>query len=296
MTRPTAGPPTGPIQVPTSAQWTATSPWVIDAPAQQADLDERGTGETTFTVTNFGPAQNRVMFEIVPGDGASENWFAVPEQQRLVSAAGSVSYRVLIRVPPGTAPGSYEFTGRAYSADGPPEETSTTSNRVRLEVKGGAKRTRKLNPLVLVAIAVLVLVVLGVTAFFLFRGGDVEGGEVVLANQSLAVPLNNAADLDTAEIVRAGGTIQLRVVGADQFLLPFGGTKMANLGVVDDPSFESCAEAPVLDVVIPLRTLTPGAVLCVETPQQRMAVVTVVQVPGRQLEIQYDLFRHKSAG
>ena len=280
-------------------QWaTATSPWVIDAPAQEAQLDERGTGETTFTVTNFGPAQNRVVFEIVPGDGAAEDWFAVPEQQRLVSAAGSVSYRVLIRVPPGTAPGSYDFSGRAYSADGPPEETSTTSNRVKLTVKGTAKPARKLNPLLLVALGVVVLLVLGVIAFFVFRGGgDAAGGEVVLSDQSLVVPLNNSADLDAATVVRVGGSIQFRLVAAnEQFILPAGGSKLANLGVVADPTFESCAEAPVLDVAIPTRAIVAGTVLCVETPQQRMAVVTVTQPPGRQLNLDFDLFRHKSAG
>lgn len=289
---------TKPTQAPSSAQWAApTSPWVIDTPAQQAGIDERGAGETTFTVTNFGPAQNRVVFEIVPGDGASESWFAVPEQQRLVSAAGSVSYQVLIRVPPGTAPGAYEFSGRAYSADGPPEETSATSNRVRLEVKAAAKPARKIKPLLLVAIAAVVVLVLGVTAFFLFRGGgDAEGGETVLADQSALVGINGIFDLDTATLGQAG-SVQFRSFGGvDQLLVPLAGTRIANLGAGVDASFESCAGAPVLDVAIPGRAMPPGTVLCIETAQQRMAVVTVNQVALRQINFQYDLFRHKSAG
>lgn len=276
-------------------QRTTTSPWVIDSPAQQVELDEKGVGETTFTVTNFGPSQNRVMFEIVPGDGASEQWFAVPEPQRLVSAAGSVIYQVKIRVPQETAAGSYEFSGRAYSADGPPEENSSTSNRVKMDVKGAAKPKRKLNPLLLVAAAAVVLLVLGVTAFFLFRGGgDDEGGEIVLANQTLVVPQNGSVDLDTGTIVRVGGSMQFRALNAnEQFIQPLGGAKIA---VVTDASFEACAAAPVLDVLISTRALVAGTAVCVETPQQRMAVITVSQPVGRQLNMQYDLFRHKSAG
>ena len=288
---------TRPMQAPGSSQFSTTSPWVIDAPAQQADLDERGSGETTFTVTNFGPAQNRVMFEIVPGEGASETWFAVPEQQRLVSAAGSVTYQVLIRVPPGTAPGDYGFSGRAYSADGPPEETSATSNRVKLPVKAAAKTKRKLNPLLLAGVAAVVVLALAVTAFFIFRGGDDAAGDVILADRALSIPVNSSADLDTGTVVGVNGTIQIRAVNLnEQFVVAQPGAKIANVGVVANPSFETCAEAPVAEVAIPSRTILAGTVLCVETRQQRMAVVTVVTPPGRQTDIQYDLFRHTSAG
>jgi hypothetical protein len=83
----------------------------------------------------------------------------------------------------------------------------------------------------------------------------------------------------------------------EQLLVPVGGTKLAVLGVAGSADFESCAQAPVADVAFPLRALPPGSVLCVETPLQRMAVVTVTPVAGgRQLDLDYDLFRHKSAG
>jgi len=273
----------------------------VESPTPQTELDEKRRGEITFTVTNHGAAQDRVVFVVEPGDGAAKEWFTVTNPQQLVSANGSVSYQVQVRVPPDVAAGEYECIGRAYSADRSPEDNSATSNRIKFQVKGVAAAPKfKIEPWMWIVAGAVVLVLLVVVGLLVFGGGDEvdPAEEVVLDNKTLTIPPNRFADLDSGTIVNAGGTIQFRVAGAPEPIIqPIGAVKMAERGVVANPNYRTCADADLRTVFIPIRVLlTPGTVLCVETPQQRMAVITVGQPVANQFNFQYDLFRHKSAG
>jgi hypothetical protein len=144
-----------------------TTEWVVTAAAERYELTPQNTGEVTFTVTNPGPAQDRVVFEVVADERAGRAWFAVDEPQRPVPGGGSVSYLVKTAVPGGTAPGTYWMQGRAYSASTPPEETSRLSGRVTFEVRPVAKPSRPWWPYA--AAAALVVVVLAVVGWLVLR-------------------------------------------------------------------------------------------------------------------------------
>jgi hypothetical protein len=120
-----------------------TTEWVITAPAERVKLSGANQGETSFTVTNPGTAPDRVVFELVAGDGATDRWFAVEEPQRVVAGGASVSYLVKIVVPAGIPAGEYWLQARAYSADTAPEEGSRLSGRVAFDVAQSAKPKRR---------------------------------------------------------------------------------------------------------------------------------------------------------
>jgi hypothetical protein len=165
-----------------------TTEWVITAPAERVELNANNQGEVMFTVSNPGTAQDRVVFELVPGDGASADWFPpIEEPQRLVPGGGSVSYLVKLAVPAGTAVGTYSLQGRAYSADTAPEEGSRVSGRIAFEVKPTlAPRKRPWWPYAVAA--GLVVVVLAVVGYLVFGSG---GGTPTA--QPSASPLKSAS-------------------------------------------------------------------------------------------------------
>ncbi len=155
-----------------------TTEWVVAAGAERLTLATSGTteapgpsiGELTFTVTNPGPVEDRVVFEIVPGDGAKRPWFTVDEPQRLVPAGQSVTFLIKVSVPAGEPAGPFWVQGRVYSADTAPEESSRVSGRVTGEI--AATKIKKSKPWWLLAVAALVLIVLGVVGFLILRPGN----------------------------------------------------------------------------------------------------------------------------
>ncbi len=147
-----------------------TTEWIIAGATERVDLRD-GKGEITFLVTNPGTAQDRVVFEVVAGDGADPSWLRPPEEaQILVAEGGSASFLVKIVVPAGAAAGGYWLQGRAYSADTAPEEGSRLSGRVAFEVKPSVKPRKPWWPYALAAGLILVVVVVGILVF----GGDDE--------------------------------------------------------------------------------------------------------------------------
>ena len=73
--------------------------WVVTVATDQITLDDQRRGEAAFTVTNPGPAADRVVFDAVPDEGADGSWFSVAEPQRLVRGGASVSFVVKVVVP-----------------------------------------------------------------------------------------------------------------------------------------------------------------------------------------------------
>jgi hypothetical protein len=152
-----------------------TTEWVISEPTERVKLSG-GKGQAAFTVTNPNANPDRVVFEVVPGDGAEGSWFGPPESpQRLVSGRASTTFLVTIAVPAGAAAGSYWLQGRAYSADTPPEEGSRLSGRIAFDVKATAKAKKPWWPYAVAA--VLLVAVLGVIGFLVAGGDDGDGGE-----------------------------------------------------------------------------------------------------------------------
>ncbi len=144
--------------------------WVISSIAERVRLTGENRGETSFTVTNPGSAPDRVVFELVAGDGADVSWFSVEEPQRLVEPGASVSYLVKILVPAGAPAGAYSLQGRAYSADTAPEEGSRLSGRLAFDVAASAKPKKPWWPYALAA--GLAVVVLAVVGYLVFRPDD----------------------------------------------------------------------------------------------------------------------------
>lgn len=146
--------------------------WVVTTPSDHIELDQARQGQITFTVTNPTDRSDRVVFDVVPQEGAESSWFSVDEPQRRVPAAGSVSYVVKTAIPQQARPGSYSLQGRAYSADSAPEEDSVLSGRLAVEVKPQpAPPPRKKFPWWIVVVAALVVIVLIVVLVLVLGGG-----------------------------------------------------------------------------------------------------------------------------
>lgn len=145
--------------------------WVVTTAAERFTLNDARAGEITFTVTNPVRRADRVVFEIVPGEGADAAWFSVEEPQRLVRGGTSVSYLLKAAIPPEAPPGQYEVQARVYSADTAPEESSVLSSRVLLEVKAAPKPEKKKFPWWIVAVAGLVVLVLSLVIWLVTRPG-----------------------------------------------------------------------------------------------------------------------------
>lgn len=146
--------------------------WVITTPSDRVTLDEAQQGQVAFTVTNPTSRPDRVVFDIVPGDGADAAWFTVDEPQRRVAGNGSATYLVRAAVPATAPPGSYSVQGRAYSADSTPEEDSVLSSRLVLEVAAKAVPPPKKRPWWILVVAALVVVVAVTVGLVVGLGGS----------------------------------------------------------------------------------------------------------------------------
>jgi hypothetical protein len=148
------------------------SNWQISESGTSVPLTA-GEGEVTFTVTNGGPATDRVVLTVTPLDGAVEDWFTVRQPQRQVGPGASAVFDVAVAVPLGTATGTYALQGVAYSADSDPSESSVTSKRITLDVAPSVAPKRPTRWPYIVA-ALIVLLVILVIVFLVTRddGGD----------------------------------------------------------------------------------------------------------------------------
>lgn len=271
--------------------------WVITAAAERVELDAKYQGEITFTVTNPGSAQDRVVFELVLGDGAAATWFPpVEEPQRLIPGGGSVSYLVKIAVPPGSAVGTYSLQGRAYSADTAPEEGSRLSGRVAFEVRPSTKPPQKPWWPYAVA-AALVLVVLAVVGWLVFRSDEPDGSArpkpSPIRTGELQVPQTFLIDFDNGVVGGAqGADIFFRARTATNRNFEVEGTaKQRYLGVGGEADPAKCTGLGTAP--IPFLSLEPGGILCVQTSEGRIAVATVVSrvdpSPGR-IILRFELY------
>jgi hypothetical protein len=137
--------------------------WAVTTAAENIKLDSERKNSTQFTVSNPGRAADRAVFDILPGEGADDNWFRVDQPQRLVNGGDSVSYIVVTTVPANASAGAYSYQAMVYSANVPPEENSRLSPRITFDVAAPAPAKKK-TPWLLFGIIAAVLVVLVVGA------------------------------------------------------------------------------------------------------------------------------------
>jgi hypothetical protein len=151
---------------------TMSTKWVITSAADKIVLDDQRAGEIAFTVSNPSQRADRAVLEVVPGEGADPSWFATNDPQRMVPANGSVAYLVKVAVPAGVIPGQRSVQGRVYSSDVAPEEGSVLSGRILFDVAGAAAPAPKRRPWWILAVAALVLIVVGVVVWLLVPSGN----------------------------------------------------------------------------------------------------------------------------
>jgi hypothetical protein len=150
------------------------SAWQISESATSVTL-RAGKGNVTFTITNGGPAADRVVLTARGTDGADDAWFEIDRPQRSVEPAASVLIPVAIAPPAGTPIGSYGLQGIAYSADSDPSETSVTSKRVEVVVPDPLGSDDHDSRWPYIVAALVALLVIAVIVLIVVDGGD-DGG------------------------------------------------------------------------------------------------------------------------
>ena len=267
-----------------------TSPWTISAAAERVELDAAGKAEATFTVTNNGPVDQRMVFDVVTADNADRSWFTVAQPQVMAKHGGSFTFLVAIAVPAGTAAGPTWFAGRAYSAEAAPEETAVVSDRVVCEVLPSAvpppwwKRWWWV-----IVVAALALVTLGVVLFLLLSGDDPdEPGAappdqtatdlVVRRTAELNIQATNPVDFD--DIVQGAPSpasdIQFAASSSTgpRFIQPANGATLAKIPATDRPG-EQCARTALGSAQVGIDDWQVREVLCVRSGDGRLAVAVL---------------------
>lgn len=254
-----------------------TTSWSVSAATDRVDLDSTGRAEATFTVTNQSPTDQRLVFDVEPGETADRAWFDVVEPQVLVQHGGSATFLVRLVVPAGTPVGRCWFAGRAYSADHAPEETSVVSDRVAFEVRPSSRPVPWWRKWWWVfVVAALLMVAIAVVLAFVLRDDD---SLVLHRSGQLVVNMGGTADLD--EVLVGGASTEvdfdLRPGGGsgEWYITPANAAKMAQIGAAAEP-VTACATATLSEDGIPNFGLVADDVICVRTSEGRQSVVTVL--------------------
>jgi hypothetical protein len=262
-------------------------PWTIAPATERVELDAQGRAEVTFTVTNSGPVDQRLVLDVVPGENANRAWFTVSDPQRLVPFNGSVSYLASIAVPPGTPAGAYWVAGRVYSADSAPEETSVVSDRVTFEVKPTEAPVPWWRKWWWLIAAAALLIVALVVVLVVVLGGDDEppdggaaGGEAavpteVRTTKQIALAENNLLDLDNIVFGAAARAQDIQFdPQSDGLINPLNGARLAKIGPTDRLA-EDCTAAPVPGDPVRVSDWNVGEVLCVRTGSGRLSALVL---------------------
>lgn len=199
--------------------------WVVTTPSDHIEIDEAHQAETTFTVTNPTTKVDRVVFDVVAGDGADTSWFSIDQPQRRVPPSGSVSYLLKTAIPADAPAGTYAVQGRAYSADSAPEEDSVLSSRLVIQIAAKAKpAAKKRLPAwwIYVVIGLVVVVALVVVGIKVFGGAkDVTAPDVTheplnQAKTNLAVFGLNVGTIRYQEDASGGVVVSQSAVGGEK--------------------------------------------------------------------------------
>jgi YVTN family beta-propeller protein len=155
-----------------------------------------GTGAVTVSVTNVGPAPERVVLGVVrPGTSAGAPpadpaWAHVERALRELGPGATEQYVVSFATPAGTPAGTYEAKLVAHPADDAPEEYADRGQVLRLALAPTPPPTppRPSRWWLWVVLAVVLLVAIGVVVRFLLGpDGGREREPASLAADTLAV-------------------------------------------------------------------------------------------------------------
>src|SRR5258708_6355769 len=160
----------------------------ISLPAETAPIKLRAKQKATvtYTVSNLSGRKVRGRAALKPDDPAVKNkWVTLPPdtEKDFDDATSTFQFKVAVDVPVGAAPGKYTFRLDAVNAEIPDEgDTGPTAS---FEIIG-AEATKMPGWIIPVA-AVVLLLVLGTAAFFIFHKSDPKpdplAGLVVMPNE-----------------------------------------------------------------------------------------------------------------
>jgi hypothetical protein len=272
-----------------------TSPWTIRAAADRVELDDAGKAEATFTVTNNGPIDQRIAFDVVTADNADRSWFTVAQPQVLIKHGGSFTFLVNVVVPAGTPAGATWFAGRAYSADAAPEETAVVSDRVACEIKPSEPPPPPWWKRLwwVFVIAALALVTIVVVLFVLLGGDDppppqntetevpvpteVRKTTAISYNQNELIDLDEIAVVASSPFAGTSSDVHYRpLLPSDGIITAINGASLVKIGPTADPAGD-CARAAVDGTEVRVSQWKPGEVVCVRTNAGRPSMIVLDQ-------------------
>jgi beta-lactam-binding protein with PASTA domain len=206
--------------------------FTVTAASEKVTLDDSGTGRASFTVTNTSSQALQGQLFARPLAEAKSEWFTVAgESVRDFAPNGAQQVVVQLKVPRGTAPGSYSFRLDAVSEENP-DEDFTEGPSVAFDVKAPPPPKKKKFPWWILAIvgAVVLLIIIGVVVWLLVRDTGTTVPRVV--GEPKATAENRLTD--------AGFTVNALFVqvaerekhGIVQSQNPEGGTKQPKKSVV----------------------------------------------------------------
>jgi len=140
-------------------------PFQVTAASETVRLDSKGQGELAFTASNVSGRPLRGRAKLAPPDPASKAWLSLsgePEQDFPVD--GTKQFTVKITVPPGTKAGKYNFRLDVVSVQNP-DEDFTQGPTVAIPVAPSPVQRKKF-PYWIIAVAAVVLIVLGGTLWY----------------------------------------------------------------------------------------------------------------------------------
>ncbi len=153
----------------------------ITAATTSLRTNAKGQAEVSFTVTNTSGRPRTARAEVKASEPAQQPWLSVEgEPERDFPVGGTHQVSAKVAVPPGTPPGSHSFRLDVVSTANPDDDFAEGPT-VSLEV-GALAPEKKKFPWWIVAAAAAVLVIAGVTAYFLMSETEPEVQAVSMPN------------------------------------------------------------------------------------------------------------------
>jgi len=168
-------------------------------------LDSQGRGEVQYTVKNVGAVRiegKAVLVSIPPNAGPVEKgWVKIDGvSQRVFEAGDTQTFAVKVAVPlkAAPAPGDYTFELDVVNVARPDE--GDTGQRVSFTVKQADKPAGKPFPWWIPVVALVVLLAIGATIWYVLRPKEVNVPDLSKQTQSQATDTLNKAGLSLGNV------------------------------------------------------------------------------------------------
>jgi hypothetical protein len=187
-----------------------TNPFTITAATNSLRLDGKRQAETTFTVYNSSGRNTRGRASLAPQNPASASWITlVGEAERDFPIAGTQQYTVKIAPPPDAPAGNYPFRLDVLAVDNPDEDLAQGPS-VTFEVPAPEPVGKKFPWWILIVALVVLVVVGGVIAFFIFRPEQVDADKY---NGIWLLDANQTSGLTRLDISNRDRVIDIELIG-----------------------------------------------------------------------------------